>query len=295
MRKGLMLAAASVLVLAACQPAEKSTETSYAEDAASAPAAGRAAAESAAPGAASPGTEPASVPPPAPIARIAYAFRYVLSVPRDRGAELMSRHELTCAAAGAGHCQVVSAEADWTARDPRGRLELRGQPDWINRFRSQLALDARNAGGRLDSAVTDGEDVTGGIDAAQAGAKTTASLADRIRELQARRGGTLEDRLEIERQLADLQRQYDAQQLELRALNDRVQSARLTLDYRQGGVMAADSPTRPVARALGDAFGLSMGMLALLITVSSALLPVIVIGGAVWWGLRRRRPGPAQA
>lgn len=102
----------------------------------------------------------------------------------------------------------------------------------------------------------------------------------------------MEQRLEVERQSADLQQQYDAQQIELRALNDRVQSARLTLDYRQGGVMAADSPTRPVARALGDAFGLSMGMLAVLITAGSVLLPIVVIGGAVCWGIRRRRPAP---
>ena len=292
MRKGLMLAAASVLVLSACQESERTAEAGYAEEAASASA--PAAADAASARTETAGATPVAAAPPAPIAKIAYAFSYVMSVPRDRGAELMSRHELACASAGAGYCQVVSARADWTARDPGGRLELRGQPDWINRFRSQLALDAQNAGGRLDSAVTEGEDVTGGIDAARTGATTTASIADRIRDLQARRGGTLEQRLEIERQLADLQRQYDAQQLQLRALNDRVQSARLTLDYRQGGVMAADSPTRPVARAMADAFGLSMGMLAFLITAGSVLLPVAVIGGAVWWAVvRRRKSAPA--
>jgi hypothetical protein len=224
------------------------------------------------------------------VASIAYAYRYALSVPRDRGAEMMSRHELTCASAGPGFCQVVSARADWMARNPGGRLELRGQPDWINRFRANLALDAQNAGGRLEEAVTEGEDLTRDIDAGTVNASSTAALTERIRDLQGRTGGTLAQRLEIERQLADLQRQLDAQQLNLRALNDRVQSARLTLDYRQGGVMAADSPTRPVARALGDAFGLSMGVLAVLITVGSVLLPIVIIGGAVWWGVRSRRP-----
>ena len=293
MRKGLMLAAASLLVLSACSPAESAREESYTEQAAAAPAADTAA--GAVRAVATRGPEPeAPVALPAPIAKIAYAFSYIMSVPKDRGAALMSRHELACASAGAGYCQVISARADWTSRDPGGRLELRGQPDWINRFRSQLALDAQNAGGRLDAAITEGDDVTRGIGTAAAGAKTTASLADRIRDLQARRGGTLEQRLQIERQLAELQRQYDAQQLELKALNDRVQSARLTLEYRQGGVMAADSPTRPVARALSDAFGLSMGMLALLITAGSVLLPIAVIGGAVWWAVvRRRKPAAA--
>ena len=290
MRKALMLASAGLIVLAGCSPATENP-SSHADEAVAAGATtadGAAAPETAARMATGPSTLP-----PAPIARIAYAYRYALSLPRDRGAEVMSRHELACASAGAGYCQVISAQADWTAREPGGRLELRGQPEWINRFRSGLALDAQNAGGRLDEAVTEGEDVTRGIDVATTGSKTTASLAERIRDLQARSGGTLEQRLEIERQLANLQQQYDAQQIELRALNDRVQSARLTLDYRQGGVMAADSPTRPVARALGDAFGLSMGMLAILITAGSVLLPIVIIGGAVWWGLRRRKPAAA--
>jgi len=292
MRKGLMLAAASVLVLSACQEPERTAEAGYAEETAAAPAADAAAAGRMSAAPASQAAAP--IAPPAPIARIAYAFSYVMSVPTDRGAELMSRHEFACVTAGPGLCQVVSANADWAARRPGGRLELRGQPEWINRFRAGLALDAQNAGGRLEEALTEGEDVTGGIDAAATGAKTSASLAERIRELQRRSGGTLEQRLQIERQLADLQRQYDAQQLELKALNDRVQSARLTLEYRQGGVMGANSPTRPVARALSDAFGLSMGMLAALITIGSVLLPVAVIGGAVWWAVvRRRRPTAA--
>lgn len=313
MRRALMLAAASALVLSACQPGERAAtsedsapeaaaDVSYAPEGQADASAARSIAPATAPravavDAAAPlAADPAPVRPAplAPIAQIAYAFSYVMSVPTDRGAELMSRHEFACVTAGPGLCQVVSANADWASRRPGGRLELRGQPEWINRFRAGLALDAQNAGGRLEEAVTEGEDVTGGIDAASAGSRTAAGLAERIRELQRRSGGTLEQRLQIERQLADLQREYDAQQLALKALNDRVQSASLTLEYRQGGVMAADSPTRPVVRALSDAFGLSMGMLAVLITVGSVMLPIAVIGGAVWWAVvRRRKPAAA--
>lgn len=331
MRKALMLAAASALVLSACQDARQ--DNSYNEATTGeavdvnliepAPAADTAAAverriETPPPPKlqvrpARPDTQgiaptlqtealspPAELPtartvapfrsePLAPVASIAYAFSYVMSAPRDRGAELMSRHEFACVSAGAGLCQVVTANADWTSRDPGGRLELRGQPEWINRFRAGLALDAQNAGGRLEEAVTEGEDVTRGIDEVATGAQTTATIAERIRVLQRSQGGTLAQKLDIERQLADLQRQYDAQQIELRELNARVQSARLTIDYREAGVMAADSSTRPVAKALQNAFGMSMGMLAALITVGSVLLPVGVIGGAVWWATVRRR------
>ena len=285
-----MLAAASLTLLSACGAEDRDASGDNASEAAADTTVTR---DPAADTPARARSDAAVTSPPeplAPVAQIAYAYRYALSLPRDRGADMMSRHELACASAGPGFCQVISSRADWTAREPGGQLELRGQPDWINRFRANLALDAQNAGGRLDEAVTEGEDITRDIDTMTTGAKTTASLAERIRALQARSGGTLAQRLEIERQLADLQEEYDARQIQLRALSDRVQSARLTLEYRPGGVMAADSPTRPVARALGDAFGLSMGMLAVLITAGSVLLPIVVIGGAVWWGLRRRRP-----
>ncbi|HEV2082045.1 MAG TPA: DUF4349 domain-containing protein [Brevundimonas sp.] len=284
MRKGLWLAAAGVLTLAACQQAGEDAAAEM--DVAAIEAAT---------------TEVAAGPPaisspsaPGPVARIAYGFAYALSVPRDRGAELMSRHELTCTAAGPGFCQVISAQADWSSRRPGGRLELRGQPDWINRFRAGLAADARDAGGRLETAATEGEDLTARIDATDQGVRTEADLAARIRDLQARRGGTLEQRLAVEKELADLRRRQDALALEARQLDTRVRTATLTVDYRQGGALAADSPTRPVVQALQDAFGLSMGMLAVLITAGSILLPVVGIAAVTWWAIRRRRR-PAAA
>lgn len=288
MRKALWLVSAAALTLAACQPAGEDSAaetTAVAADAAS-PEAAAADTESS-----SALTAPLAPPtaPPMPVARIAYAYRYALALPRDRGAEMMSRHELTCAAAGPSYCQVISARADWAARVPGGTLELRGQPEWIDRFRSGLAADAHNAGGRLEEAVTEGEDVTRQIDGAQTGVATSETLEARIRALQARSGGTAAQRLEIERQLAELMRQRDEQRVALRDLESRVQSARLTLDYRPGGAFAATSPTRPVAQALADAFGLSMGVLGVLITLGAALLPIALIAALVWWAALRRR------
>ncbi|MFC7378953.1 DUF4349 domain-containing protein [Brevundimonas sp. GCM10030266] len=234
--------------------------------------------------------------PVMPVARIAYAFTYALAIPKERGAQLMSEHEYACVSAGPELCQVVSAEADWTSGRIGGHLELRGQPDWINRFRAKLALDAANAGGRMDEARTEGEDVTRGMDEAATGAATTATLADRINTLQQRQGATMAQRMQIERELAELYRLQNAQEINLRELNSRVQSARLTIDYRENGMMAASSPTRPVAKALQNAMHLSMGMLAALITVGSLLAPIGLVGGAIWWivrRLRRRTPVPA--
>ena len=303
----LTLAAVGVLGLAACQPAAETdaaadmreataadvaelSQPEAATDAAAPQVASRATTAGGATGQVTAAPLPVQPPqPPAPIAQIAYAYRYVMSIPRERGAELMSRHELACASAGPGYCQVVSAQADWAGSRPSGTLELRGQPQWINQVRAGLALDAQNAGGALEEALTEGEDITAGIDRSTAGVKTAETLTQRIEALQAQRGGTMEQRLEVERQLADLMRQRDEQTARLRELETRVQTARLTLNYQQGGAFAANNPTSPVAHALQNAFGLSMSMLAVLITIGSVLLPVAVIGGIVWWAVVRRR------
>lgn len=275
MRKRVWLALAGVTVLAACQPADRSERSVTAETEDLAAAAG-------------PETAGDAVAPP-PLARIAYAYRYALSLPGDRGAEVMSRHELACVSAGPAVCQVMSAQADWTGRAPAGHLELRGERGWIDRFRANLALDARSVGGRLDSANTVGEDVTRGLNASTRGARTAERLTQRIHELEARPSGTMAQRLEVEQQLAELQRQRDAFEIEAGELTRRVETARLSLTYQPDGVLAAGHPMRPVVQALNGALGLSMGMLAVLITAGSVMLPVAAIAGVAWWAIRRRR------
>jgi len=196
---------------------------------------------------------------------------------------------MACVSAGPAVCQVMSAQADWTGRTPAGHLELRGERGWIDRFRANLALDAQGAGGRLESANTEGEDVTRALSASTRGAQTTEGLTQRIHDLEARRGGTMAQRLEVENTLAELQRQRDAFEIETGELTRRVETARLSLTYQPGGVLAADHPMRPVVQALNGALGLSMGMLATLITVGSVLLPVAAIACVTWWAIRRRR------
>ena len=99
MRKALMLASAGLIVLAGCSPANDKAEDYSSEAAPAAEAAAEAPADAATETA---GNTTAMVPvaprpaPLAPVAQIAYAYSYALSLPRDRGAEMMSRHELAC-------------------------------------------------------------------------------------------------------------------------------------------------------------------------------------------------------
>ena len=123
MRKALMLASAGLIVLAGCSPANDKAEDYSAEAAPAAEAAAETPADAATATARNTTSAAPATPRPAPlapVAQIAYAYTYALSLPRDRGAEMMSRHELACVSAGPGYCQVMAAQADWTAREPAG-------------------------------------------------------------------------------------------------------------------------------------------------------------------------------
>jgi hypothetical protein len=91
MRKALMLASAGLIILAGCSPANDMAEDYSSESAPAAEAAAEAPADAAT--AAAQNTTASLIPRPAPlapVAQIAYAYSYALSLPRDQGAEMMS-------------------------------------------------------------------------------------------------------------------------------------------------------------------------------------------------------------
>ena len=302
MRK-LMLCAAAAALLTACQPAEDAAdESSEAATATEATAPAAAAAETAADSTTketTPGLTPLPPPQPdltpAPVAKIAYAFRYALAIPKDAAPQMMSRHEQLCASAGPSQCQILSSQADWTRDSVGGRLEMRGAPAWINAFRANLATEAQAAGGKLETAVTEGENLTRSAQSDDLSVRSDGRAQERLKQLQAHRGGTKEQRLRIEQEIIALQRAIDEATVRRAETEDRLQSARLTVDYRPGGVFAADNPYRPVASALQGALGLSMGALSLIISLGAILTPIALIAWLGMWIARRRRKAVASA
>jgi len=278
--RSVWMAAACGLALTACSQAEDRFKADEAP-------AGTEAASSA--------VAAAARTPSQPVARLAYEYRYALALPLDQGPRVMSRHEATCVAAGPQLCQVLSAEADWRGADPGGRLELRGEPGWINRFKAGLADEAEGAGGRLVEAHTGSEDLTSDEDAATRGESTEQRLLQRLETLQAQRATRAADRLEVERQIAEIRRAMDAEAVRRKALVDRIDSARLTLSYQPAGLVAADHPMRPIMLALDNAVGLFAWTVAALIQLGAVILPIGALAGLAWALARRRRRRPAAA
>lgn len=246
---------------------------------------------------ASAGEASGAAPVPATPARIAYIYRYTLSLPTDRALSLMARHEQACIEAGATVCQVLGATSSRYGQDSlSARLELRATPVWIAGFRNGLGEQAEEAGGRVASSSTESEDLTRQLTDTQARLNALTTLRDRLQELLANRLGPLEQLLEVERELARVQGELDATRSALETMRTRVATSRLTIDYESAGQLAPDSAWRPISNALDNALTAFTSTLGALILILAGLLPVaLVVVPVIWLGLKWRARRRAKA
>lgn len=227
---------------------------------------------------------------------IAYAYRFTLELPADRTTPLMTQHERACVAAGAPVCQIIGSSSSRLGRDEvTARLEMRAIPAWVARFRAGLDGDARSVGGRVAQASTESEDLTRQLVDTEARMRALETLRDRLQQLLATRSGTLEQLLQVERELARVQGELDATRSSLTVMRTRVQTSRLDVTYQAAGQLAPDSAMRPVQDALGAAAYVFMSAVGALILLIAGALPVIVVlAPLIWLSLRWRKRQTAR-
>ena len=232
----------------------------------------------------------------ASASRVAYVYRYGLELPVDRAPALMARHEQACVAAGVAVCQVIGSESTRFGQDElSARLAIRATPAYVARFRNALSSEAEEAGGRVASSATESEDLTRALVDTEARLRAQTTLRDRLQQLLATRSGPLEQLLQVERELARVQGEIDAEQSTLAVMRTRVATSRLEIDYRAAGQLAPDSAFLPVRDAVDGATGAFMVSVAALIWVAAFAAPIALIAvPLVWWGLRRRRAKKAR-
>lgn len=289
MRVVVFLAAS--LILSACsQPAERSAEVASQEAAPMAPAALADSAAAGAPADARGGAAP-QAPLPVSIPMLAYSYDYAISAPPKAIRALVTRHETACANAGAAVCQVVGSSVAEAGEDRvSGALTLRATPVWLKRFRESLSAEAKTHGGRLVRAAVESEDLSRRIVDSEAALRARTTLRDRLQGLLASRPGKLSDLLEVERELARVQGEIDATQSELTMMRGRVATSEMRLTYESGGVLAPEGAWSPVGRALGDVADILAGTLAAMIRTVALLAPWVLVIGGLLWAFRRRLP-----
>ncbi|QTC86815.1 DUF4349 domain-containing protein [Brevundimonas pondensis] len=286
MRRELIWAAATCALLAGCQDASRQQADESVDMALMEPA----------PPASAAATASSSAVAPIVAPSIAYAYRFGLELPADAVPTVMGRHEQACIAAGPSACQVIGSNSNRVGRDSvQASLEMRATSAYVARFRAALDGEARDSGGRVAQQAVESEDLTRQLVDTEARMRAMETLRDRLQQLLTTRSGTLEQLLQVERELARVQGELDATRSALAVMRTRVQTSKLDVTYSTAGQLAPDSALRPVTDALGQAAYLFMSTLGALIMLLAGALPLLlVIAPLTWLGWRWRQKRAAR-
>jgi Domain of unknown function (DUF4349) len=230
--------------------------------------------------------------PQAPM--LALTYKLGLVVPADQVRPLMESHQEACERAGADQCQVLGASASADGDEKAtAELTLRATPAWMRVFRTRAEADAKDLGGRIDTAATDGDDLSTDIVDTEAAQRARADEEARLAQLMKRRTSSLQDTLQVEQEISRVQGEMDQAASELAAMKTRIVMQTVTVAYASPAVAAPKGDAAPLQAAERSFMGNVYAGLAALVWVASFLLPFALVGAPVVWWLARRKKVPA--
>lgn len=183
-------------------------------------------------------------------------------------------------------CEVLQAALHKSAHSPvNASLHLR-----VGRASADRLFAALHAP-EISERRVEREDKTMQVIDVEARLKNLAELRDRLRDLLARRAGSLKDLLETERELARVQSEVDTLAAQRKALANETEKIMLFLEYRPApsfGETGAMQPLVDAWRGAGRAFAASLG--AALLFILQALPWLVIVLPALWgvWKALRR-------
>ncbi len=227
-------------------------------------------------------------PPIGAIAQIAYSYVMGLELPAKQVIALRDAHIQLCKSAGPQRCQLLGSSSQMQGEDfVSAQVNLRGEPKWLEGFRTQIAASTEKADGRVLSNSIGSEDLTRQLIDTEAQLRAKTTLRNRLQDLLASRPGKLRDLLEVERELARVQGEIDSMQSSLAVMRARVSMSDLSIAYQSEGVPVSDATASPTLAAFNDFLGIVSSSFAAVIRLVAALLPWLIIGLPLLWGLRR--------
>ena len=217
----------------------------------------------------------------------------------------MAQQQSACATAGPTVCQVTGSSVNALANGMvKADLSLRATPAWVSAFRAGLAAQARAAHGQVTAEGVTSEDLSQNMVDTEAHLRAKTGLRDRLQGLLNTHSGAVNDLVALEKSLSDAQGELDTLTSELAMMRQRVATSVVEIHYTSAGVFAPQGVWSPLADALHDFVGAIAGSLAVMVRISAALLPwIVVIGGGLWlarrrlpkWRLGWQRKGPPKA
>jgi hypothetical protein len=203
----------------------------------------------------------------------------------------MDRHVQACQAAGPRVCQLIgSSRTGDPESQMQGYLSLRAEPNWLNTFKSGMAQQADEAGGRMVGETTNSEDLTRQMVDTEARLRAQTELRNRLQELLRTSRGRLSDLLEVERELARVQSEIDSVQSQLAVMRTRVAMSELTVQYSSAPRPVGSDTFEPLRQAFASFLGIIVGGFAAIIVIIAGLIPfAVVLIPLVWLLLRWRK------
>ncbi len=305
--KKFLLMAACAAALTACSKAANDasqgdvTDDAPKAEAAAAPAdvspppgANDAVADPAAPQTSTPATRPNAtaraikVTPALSMPKLAYRHHYAIETPARSVALLVDKHEAACQAAGPAICQVTGANVRRESENNVfGTLSMRAEPVWLAGFRKGLADDAAAVGGKIATNETRTDELSRAMVDTDAEITAKTVMRDRIEDLVRTHKGSLNDLVDLERQLAGVQGEIDAARANLVMMRGQVTMSDITIDYGPKAGLAVDGAWAPVTSAIRSSQGLMANTIAVVITFLAVLGPLALLGFGVWYGVNR--------
>ncbi|MGB7373623.1 DUF4349 domain-containing protein [Pontixanthobacter sp.] len=245
------------------------------------------------PGAAAPQSAPADAEMAAPseafdpaiatsMPKLAYRYGYSYEIPGADMPGLMRKHANVCEQQGPSSCRIIGMEVDGRAEDNsiRGTLQLAVAAPHARAVGALLEDEAETSGAEQLSANIAADDVAKNLVDTQARIRSQTQLRDRLLEVLKTRRGSVEDLIAAERQVAQVNEEIDQAKSWLAETKGRVSFSTLDIQYSAANAPAS-SFTDPIEGALGSMGAIFGWVIAMLLMVGAAVLP---IGAAVWLG-----------
>ncbi|KJS24171.1 MAG: lipoprotein [Hyphomonadaceae bacterium BRH_c29] len=225
---------------------------------------------------------------PAAQQYIAYSHSLGMRLPVAAIEPTLQGHVDACNKAGPSVCMVTNSWMNSYSEDEASAsLYLRATPAWIEQFLSGAEAEAKAAKGEITNRQTTAEDLTVSIIDSDARLKAQQTLQARLEQLLADRPGKLGELLETERELARVNGEIDSLKSTLAALRLRVDMSQLSVSYETKRNPVSQGALQPLGDAFGSFFYNLAGALAAVITAFAIGLPwLILLGGFLWIWLK---------
>lgn len=231
-----------------------------------------------------------SADPQAQVApQIAYVYGFTFRLPRDQMARTQERHLQLCEQLGSSRCRVRKMERSAGEGDyANGALSLSVAAPLARLFGDRLASAVSQAGGETADRSIDAEDLSKQIVDTDARIRTKEALVRRLTVLLDNRSGNIAQAVEAERAINQAQEELEQARAWVAQMRLRVAMSTIAIRYESSGTLGVGfvEPLSDSFRVMGSLLGRS---LAALIQLLALLLPWLLLGVIIWYGVARAR------